>query len=163
MRLREGDEVGDDQEVVGEAHLAHRLELELEPLGQLGGDAVVALREALLAQLDEVVEGVAPFRRRELRQQDPVERDLDVAAVGDLERAPHRVLVPGKVERHLLGRLEVELVGAELPVVRVLQRVARLDAEERLVRVGVGGVEVVDVARRDERQAALGGEARAAS
>ena len=158
VALGEVDEVGDDQEVVGEAHLAHRLELELEPLGELGGDLVVALREALLAQLDEVLERVPAARRRELRQQDPVERDLDVAAVGDLERASHRVLVTGEVERHLLGRLEVELVGAELPVVRVLQRVARLDAEERLVRVGVGGVEVVNVTRRDERQAALGGE-----
>ena len=109
-RFAKRDEVGDDQEVVGEAHLAHRLELELEPLGQLGGDLVVALREPLLAQLDEVVERVAAARRRELRQQDPVERDLDVAAVGDLERAAHRVLVPREVERHLLGRLEVELV-----------------------------------------------------
>jgi hypothetical protein len=43
-------------------------------------------------------------------------------------------------------------------VVRVLERVAGLDAEERLVRVGVGLREVVDVARRDERQVGLGGE-----
>ncbi len=66
----------------------------------------------------------------------------------------------GKVERHLLRGLEVELVRPELPVVRVLQRVAGLDAEQRLVRVRVGGVEVVDVAGRDERQATLRGEAR---
>ena len=55
-------------------------------------------------------------------------------------------------------RLEEELVGVELPVLRVLERVAGLDAEERLVRVRVGGVEVVDVAGRDERQAHLLGE-----
>ena len=155
VALRERDEVGHDQEVVGEPHLPHRFQLELETLDELRGQLVVALREPGLAELDEVVEGVAALRRRELRQQDPAELDLDVAAVGDLERAPHRVLVPGEVEGHLLRRLEVELVGSELPVVGVLQRVARLDAEERLVRVGVGRVEVVHVTRRDERQPAL--------
>ena len=62
VALREPDEVGDDQEVVGEAHLADRLELELEPLVSSGVERAVALREALLAQLDEVVERVAPVR-----------------------------------------------------------------------------------------------------
>jgi hypothetical protein len=38
-------------------------------------------------------------------------------------------------------------------VVRVGERVARLDAEERLVRAGVFVAEVVDVARGDEGQA----------
>ena len=48
-----------------------------------------------------------------MRQQDPVELDLDVAALGDLERAAQRVLVAGEVGGHLLGRLEVEVVGLE--------------------------------------------------
>ena len=64
----------------------------------------------------------------------------------------------GEVERHLRSGLEVELVGVELPVVRVLQRVAGLDAEQRLVRARVLVPEVVDVARGDERQAAPLGE-----
>ena len=148
------DEVPDDQEVVGEAHLADRLQLELEALVQLGRDALVALREPLLAELDEVVERVAVVRHRELRQQDPAELDLDVAALGDLERAAERVLVAGEVQRHLLRRLEVEVVGVELPVVRVLERVAGLDAEQRLVRARVLVAEVVDVAGGDERQVA---------
>jgi len=38
-------------------------------------------------------------------------------------------------------------------VVRVLERVARLDAEQRLVRARVLMTQVVDVARGDERQA----------
>ena len=125
---------------------------------QLRRHLVVAALEPPLAQLDEVLEGVAAVRRRELRQVDVAELDLERAALGDLERAPHRVLVAGEVERHLRGRLEIELVRVEVPVVRVLERVARLDAEERLVRVGVGGGEVVDVTGRDERQLRLGGE-----
>ena len=89
---------------------------------------------------------------------DVPELDLDRAALRHLERAPHGVLVAGEVERHLRGRLEIELVRVEAPVIRVLQRVARLDAEQCLVRVGVGGGEVVDVAGGDERQLRLGGE-----
>ena len=62
--------------------------------------------------------------------------------------------MPGEVERHLVRRLEEELVRLEAPVARVLERVARLDAEKRLVAVGVGGVEIVDVAGGDQRQSA---------
>ena len=68
--LREVDEVPDDQEVVGEAHLADRLQLELEPLAQLRRHLVVAALEPLLAELDEVLERVPVVRRREPRQQD---------------------------------------------------------------------------------------------
>ena len=68
--LGEGDEVPDDQEVVGEAHLLDRLELEAEALLQLRRHPVVALLQALLAELDEVVERVLAVRERELRQQD---------------------------------------------------------------------------------------------
>ena len=43
VALREADEVGDDQEVVGEAHLVDRLELEPQPLVELGRRGAVAL------------------------------------------------------------------------------------------------------------------------
>ena len=66
--------------------------------------------------------------------------------------------MPGKVERHLVRRLEVEVLGVELPVVRVLERVARLDAEQRLVRARVLVAQVVDVAGRDERQVPARGQ-----
>ncbi len=158
VSLREADEVRDDQEVVGEAHLADGLELEAQALLELGGRGAVALDEALLAQLDEVLERVAALGHRELRQPDPAELELDVAALRDLEAPAHRVLVPREVERHLRRGLEVELVGAEAPAVRVLERVAGLDAEERVVTRRVGRVEVVDVTRRDERQPPALGE-----
>ena len=150
VALRVGDEVPDDQEVVREAHLADRLELELEPVVELVGGLVVALFQAFFGQLDEVVEAVALVGRRELRQQDAAELHRHVAAFGHLERATKRVVVAGEVERHLLRRLEVEVVGVELPVLRVLERVAGLDAEQRLVRARVLVLQVVDVAGRDE-------------
>jgi hypothetical protein len=69
-----------------------------------------------------------------------------------------RVGVAREVERHLGRRLEEELVGVELPPVRVLQRVARLDAEQRLVGPGVLVAQVVHVAGGDEREPGLAGE-----
>ncbi len=158
VRLREVDEVPDDEEVVREPHLLHRLQLEAEPLRQLGSRLPVSLQESLLAELDEVVEGVAALRDGERREQDAAELELDVAALGDLERACERRLVPGEVERHLRLRLEEELVRVEAPVVRVLERVPGLDAEERLVRERVARVEVVDVAGCHQREPGLGGE-----
>src|SRR5215203_286587 len=81
VHLREVDEVPDDQEVVGEAHLTDRLQLELEPLPQLRRHLLVSPLEPLLAQLDEVIERVAVVRGREPRQQDVAELDLDRAAL----------------------------------------------------------------------------------
>ena len=97
VRLREVDEVPDDEEVVGEAHLLDRLQLEAEPLVELGRRLPVPTDEALLAELDEVVERVSPLRHGVRRQQDPAELELDRAALGDLERARHRVLEPDEV------------------------------------------------------------------
>ena len=150
--LREVDEVPDDQEVVREAHLADRLQLELEPFLDLGRHVLVALLEALLAELDEIVERIAALGHRVLREANRAELDLDRAALRDLERPRERSRVLGEVGRHLRRRLEVELVGVELPVIRVLQRVARLDAEERLVCARVFMEQVVHVAGRDERK-----------
>ncbi len=150
--LREGDEVPDDQEVVREAHLADRLQLELQAVGELRRHRSVALLQAFFAKLDEVVEGIPIVRDRVRGEQDPAQLHRDVAALGDLERARDGLGVVGEVLRHLGRGLEVELVGVEAPVVRVGQRVARLDAEERLVRPRVLVAEVVHVARSDERQ-----------
>ena len=158
VSLREMDEVPDDEEVVREPHLLDRRQLEAEPVRQLGRRCSVAPDQTLLAQLDEVVERIPPLRNGERRQQDASEVELDVAPLRHLERPRHRVLEAGEVAGHLLGRLEEELVRVETPVRRILERVPRLDAEERFVRERVVGIEVVDVARRDERQPGLLGE-----
>ena len=86
------DEVPDDEEVVRESHLADRLELEPQPLGQLGRRRSVPAGEALLAQLDEVVERVPALGNRIGRQEDATELELDRASLRDLERPCQGVL-----------------------------------------------------------------------
>ena len=154
--LREADEVPDDQEVVREAHLLDRLQLEPEAVLELGRDGSVPLLQAFLAELGEVVERVAIVRRRELREADLAELELDVQPLGDLDARPERVRIVREVVGHLGRRLEIELVRIELPAALVLQRVARLDAEQRLVSPRVLVAQVVDVTGRDEREARVG-------
>ena len=155
---READEVPDNQEVVREAHLLDRLQLELEALLKLGRDSSVALLQAFFAELDEEVEGVAVVRRRELREPDLAQLQLDVQALRDLEARAEGLRIVREVLGHLGRGLEIELIGVELPVVRVLQRVPGLDAEKRLVGPRVLVAEVVDVAGCDERKAGLSRE-----
>ena len=156
--LREADEVPDDQEVVREAHLLDRLQLEPETVLEFGRDGSVPLLHAFLAELGEVVEGVAVVRRRELGEPDLAELELDVQPLGDLDARPERVRVVREIGRHFGGRLEIELVRVEAPTTLVLQRVAGLDAEQRLVGPRVLVAEVVDIAGRDEGEARVGGE-----
>ncbi len=157
--LREAHEVPDDQEVVGEAHLADRLELELEPVADDLVERPVALEHPLLAEppqhAERVVAGLV-----EARQVDAVEIEHDVAALGDLERRGEQsVAAPGRHRAaHLVGRLEIEVLRREAEAVGVREQVVRLDAEQRLVRLGVLGAQVVHVAGADDRKARVGGE-----
>src|SRR5204862_5448770 len=83
--LRELDEVPDDQEVGGEAHLEDDVELHLEPLDGLGRRRVaVASAQPLMGEAAEVLDLVLSVRRRVARDQLLAELDLDVAPLGDL-------------------------------------------------------------------------------
>ena len=156
--LGEPHEVPDDQEVVGEAHLADRLELELEPRPDRVVDVRVAAGEPLLAEAAEHAEAVA-LGLVEAREPQRSELELDVAALGDLDRRREQVVAPARHQRLHLGRgLEVELVRLETEPVLVGEERVRLDAEERVVRPGVLGVQVVHVAGADDREAGVGGD-----
>ncbi len=156
--LGELDEVPDDQEVSAEAHRVDHRELDLEPLGRLGRHRVaVALAQPLLGQAAQVVDLARPVRRRVRRDQDPAELDLDVAALGDLDRRRQRLRPFRERIRHLGVVLEVELVRVEAQL-RLGERRARLDAEQRAVGVVVLASEVVDIAGGDQRAAELAGD-----
>ena len=136
--LREADEVPDDQEVVGEAHLADRLQLEREPLLELGRDRC---RSAARAPSRTARRGSRT--RRGPPGVGYVGSRIWPSSIVDVQRSAISSVRasasswPAKSAAISAGRLEEELVGVELPVVRVLQRVARLDAEQRLVRARV--------------------------
>ena len=156
----EPDEVPDDQEVVREAHLLDRLQLELEAVPQLWRLRSVALAQPLLGQVAQVRHGVRALGHLEPGQVHRAQPDLGRAALGDLHRALQHVFAEpaGHQLVHLVRALQIELVVREPKPVGVVHGVLRLDAEHRLVRDRVVPRQVVDVARPDHRQPAVLGQ-----
>ena len=155
LLLGVADEVPDDQEVGLEAHLRDHPELEVETLPRLGRDRVsVAAAQPLGRELAEHLARLGALGRREARQQQLAELDLHLAALGDLERGGDRLRHVREGLGHLVGALQIELVGVEAKL-RLLDRRLRLDAEQRRVRVVVLAAQVVHVGGRDQWPAEL--------
>ena len=154
------DEVGDDQEVAGEAHVLDDAELEVEPLAVgLGGRGVRDRREAgveagagLAAQLLDLVVGEARQDRLALLR-------AEGAAAGDLDGARHRLGQVGEERDHLVLGLEAVLGGQPAARLLLVDVGAVGDAEQRVV----GGVQraggEVHVVGGDQRQVEVVGEA----
>ncbi len=83
------------------------------------------------------------------------QRELEVAHLGDLDGARDGVGDVREDLRHLLGRADVQLRPAEAHPVRVVDGLARADAEHHVVRLVVLAEEVVRVVGGDERDARL--------
>src|ERR1700730_11182304 len=99
-----------------------------------------------------------PFGDRVGGDQLTAQLELDIAALGDLERRRER-LGPGRERRrHLGGVLEVELVGLEADL-GLGERALRLYAQERRVMMVVLATQVVHVGGPSERAAHLASEA----
>jgi hypothetical protein len=160
------DEVPDDEEVTGEAHLDDDVDLRLEAL-------FVARVVDRLAERRELLEPVPqPFSSDvgEVRRRLEALRNLEV---GEHRAAEHQFqslahLADGEARGdgagqlaefpgHLVGRLEVHLRRTVVRRLGLGVRASRLCAREVKLRVGVAATEVVDVVGRDEGQAELVG------
>ena len=154
------DEVEDDEVIVGVAHAADDADLVFQTLAHLVGHAVaVAAHEALAAELFEIDLVVHAVRRFEIRQLGDAELKVKVAHLGDLDGVLAGVRRDGEQVVHLLGALEVELVGLEFQLVRVLHGLAGLDADENALHLAVLLAEVVGVVGGHQRDARLPGKA----
>ncbi len=140
-------EVGDDQEVRREAHLVDDRQLVLDPVAHRGRERVRVEPGRpvvdLLAQVGRLGHAVGAGERR---QQVEVELELGVAHLGDVEGGAQRVRRDrAELAPHLLGGADVVLGAGELETVRVADARAGLDAQERVVRLGVARLGVVAV------------------
>jgi hypothetical protein len=157
------DEVGDDEEVAGEAHAGDDAGLEVGLLAYVVGDAVgVAEPQPLLDLLDEPGVLVLPLGDREARHVGAVALgELDVAALGDQQGVVARLGQPvavGPQLTHLGGGLDVVAVALELEPLGVAHRAAGGDAEQVLLGGSVLLEHVVGVVGRDGRDAEVLGE-----
>ena len=148
------DEVGDDQEVVGEAHLLDHVLLvpELVPVLVVRS---IPLPIALVAELFQIGEAVVPLRQPEFRQVVLAEGKVQIAHVGDLRRVLQRALVAREQGRHLLLAAEVEVPGLIAHPVLVVDGLAGLDAQQYIVGLRVLLPEVVRVVGAHHRQPRL--------
>ncbi len=167
LSARVTDEVPDDQEVAGIAHLLDHLDFVGEALLVLGqrtpqGSLLGALleprytiREAFSDDALEIaIDGVA-LGDLELRERIAHRLDSKIAALGDGYGAREGF---GKFTEdlgHFLGGLEKELVGGEAHAVRIRHGLAGLDAHQDFLRASVGLRQVVAIVGGDQRDAAF--------
>ena len=152
LLARVADEVPDDQEVPRVLHLLDHVDLVREPRLVLGRSACRsgpraascrrrgsrAAKPSRTTCSKYVVEREAR-RHVEVRQVVPVpDSSVDVAALGDAHRVRQRLGIVAEDRRHLLGRLQEELVAVVAQPLRVVDGLAGADAEQDVVRLLVG-------------------------
>ena len=129
-------EVPDDQEVGGVAGLGDYRQLRRGALlGRDRGIGAVAPLEAVLDEPGQVRIGRQAVGDVERRQQRRPELQLQVDHVGDVEGGGERVRHVGERRRHLIGCLEIVLLGRETPAVRVVEARPGLQAQQHVVRL----------------------------
>ena len=154
LLVREPDEVLDDEDVSRVAGLGDDRELLVDALTQLGRGRAVLLDQARLGERSQLLLRGLSRRHLEVRKAQLAKGQLQVDFVSD----PHRVFDGLGVVReelaHLCGGAHEELgVVDHLQTVGRVDRLAALDADHGVLRLGVVGVHVVDVVGHDERNA----------
>ena len=150
------DEVGDDEEVVHEAHLPDDAHLVLQPLHVLPGAVRVATGEALAAKLLKIGVRVAlPLRQVEFRQVVDTELEVHLAHVGDFLGVLQRLGVLGEEGGHLRLALDVELLSLEAHPAGVVLHLAGLDAHQNVLSPGVLLFQIVGVVGAHQGDARL--------
>ena len=168
---READEIPHDQEVPAVLHLLdhgdfvdHAPLVLVERVAQgvarhQGLQPRQPRREALAHHVLEVgVDGEAG-RHVEVRQVVHARGQVDVDAIGDADGVGQRVRELGEDLRHLLRRLQEELIAVIAEAVGVVDRLAGADAEQDVVRLVVVLAQVVHVVGAHHRQAEITGDA----
>ena len=158
---RPADEVGDDEEIAGKAHLADDIELARKALvvcGGCRGGPRESLPKSALALLTQELLGGNARRQRVLRQPRLTEGEHQAATARDLDRVGERLGHIRKERRHLLRRAQVLLSGVAAHAPGVREQSAFLDAHSRLVRLEFRSLEKANVVGGDHRHKAPGSE-----
>ena len=150
------DIVVDDQIVVGVPHRPDDPDLVPQPLlVGLGDVGAVPAGKALPAELFKVGLVVHPAGGLVIGDLGVAEVEVKIALFGDLGGVGAGLRHHREQLVHLLGALEVELVGLELHPVGILNGLAGLDAEQDLLHPGVLPAQIVGVVGGRHRDAGL--------
>ena len=156
MPLGVADEVGDNEEVVHEAHLADHVHLIGELLPVVLRGVGIALGKAVQAQLFKIGVPVGPaLGQLELGQVVGAKLELHIAEVGDFLGVLQGLRAALEELGHLVLALHIELLGLKLHPARLVHRLAHLDAHEHILGPGVLPGQVVGVVGGHQRDARL--------
>ena len=146
-------EIPDYQEVTDVPRVLYYLHLVADALFYLVRDPVVTFLYAIFDKAVQERRVVLPLRGLETRQVKFAEVEFKLTFLGDPHGVRDRLGHVGESRLHLFGGLEIHLVGLEFHPVLVVQRRLGLDAEKRVVRLGVAFFQIMDVVGGDKRQA----------
>ena len=154
------DEVRDDQEVPGEPHRLDHAELALQALfvtPVLRRNRFVGLEPEPAPQpfprlrLEHLL-AIEPRRHLEFRQVIAAHLDLDVAALGDLERRVHGRRMIVEELAHLVAIAHVEAAAVEAEALRVVVVRRGADAQEQIVVAVIALFQVMRIVGRHQRK-----------
>ena len=150
------DDVPDDQQVFDEIHFRQHAQFFLRARNHaVARRRAIALADAVHDLAFEINVHVFVVGDFVFRKMIFAEFDLEVAALGDFERVRQRLRNTAEQARHLLAALQVKLIAGEFHAMRVLDRLAHADAQQRVVGFGVVTVGVVAVVGADDFAAQL--------
>ena len=164
---RPADEVGHDEEVAGEAHLADHADLRRQalfvffagnraPLHYRLAQLFQALQQAAPCFLAQEVFGAEISRHGIRRQHGFAELQLQVAATRDLEGVVDGLGHVLEQLRHLARRLQVLLFAVAPPPLRIAEQRAVVNAHARFVGFVILRANEAHVVGRHDRHAVVG-------
>ncbi len=167
---RVANEIPDDQEIALVAHLLDDVDLVVEPALVVRDRMLEAApiietpkpRESFLESLSHDVAEVLAQRERlgDVEVGELMFRggEVDVAALGNLDRVMERLRMIAENGGHLTGLLEIELVAVVAQAVHVVHVLPGPDAQENVVGVVVRLPEVVHIVGTDEGHPQISGD-----
>ncbi|KFM93090.1 hypothetical protein DJ90_2785 [Paenibacillus macerans] len=152
--VSEGNEIPNDEKIIGKSHLADHFQLITQPLLKPFPirfvlphvQMAVALLQPFFAQLSQIALRGQPFRNRAVsRQNMAAEFQLKLAALGYFYRVGQRLGHMREQRGHLIPGFQVELVRVHFEPVFVVDRFAGADANEHILNLGVLPVQVMHI------------------
>ena len=148
------DEIGDDEEIVGEAHFLDHVLLvsQLLPVALI---RPIPLPVTLITELFKIGEAVISRRQLELRQVVLSKCKFQAAHLRDLNRILQRPLKGAEEGPHLLLATQVEVPRLIAHPVLIVDGLSGLDAQQHIVGLSVLPAQIVGVVGADHGDAGL--------
>ena len=121
-----------------------------QPLLYLFCNLAVAIADFFFAQFAQILLIRHTLRQREVRQMQMTEFKFHIAPLGYLQCVRYRLRHSGEQVRHFPSRFQIKIVIVEFHAVFIVERPARLDAQQHIMKRAVLSFYIVDIVRRHQ-------------